>query len=169
MQWRFVRELVPRRRQHEFRCSAVCTIGDVWEMRLKVRVTQYSNEIRLSPIACIFSSTSRYGAAGDTQSYFWKCPLNFISFLKSFWILSDFTHLCHAKIACSLLSLSEETRNSSFCMCKMSSEKRSFVLQLFWTLRVGPDAVWTLRPLSIFRRYALNKLIKLQLAYCREI
>ena len=90
LQWRFVRELVPRRRQHEFRCSAVCTIGDVWEMRLKVRVTQYSNEIRLSPIACIFSSTSRYGAAGRHTILFLKVPVefHFVSeeFLNSFWL-----------------------------------------------------------------------------------
>ena len=68
---------------------------------------------------------------GDTQSYNWKCmPVAFQSsnegaksepFLRSVWILSPFAHLCHAKIACSLLSLSVETRNSSYCMCKMSS------------------------------------------------
>lgn len=67
---------------------------------------------------------------GDTQSYNWKCPLHFSRgtkqkkvsrFLRSVWILSSFANLCHAKIACSLLSLSVETRNSSYCMCKMSS------------------------------------------------
>lgn len=96
---------------------------------------------------------------GDTQSYNWKCPLHFSRVTKEqkvsrFWGVSEFFLPLHIYATQKLRAVCYPYRwrlETRVIVCARCHRKSGVLLfSYFEILRVGLDAAWTVRPLSIF-------------------